>query len=25
LVWSEAGAVPGPDALAFTNEEKEKP
>jgi membrane-bound ClpP family serine protease len=25
LVWSEAGAVPGPDALGFTNEEKEKP
>jgi len=25
LVWSEAGAVPGPDALGLTNEEKEEP
>jgi membrane-bound ClpP family serine protease len=25
LVWSEAGAVPGPEALGMTNEEKEEP
>jgi membrane-bound ClpP family serine protease len=25
LVWSEVGAVPGPDALGLTNQEKEEP